>query len=78
MIRRMPGAVERSQRRSLCLKHLPILDIQKRCSRSMGGVLEDLGLGTDAEDVFDAANVVVMPVRQDRLRDCGIFGREDA
>lgn len=78
MIGCVPGAVERAQRRPWCFEYLPMLDVREWGSGVVGGVLEDLDVGADALEVVDAAYVVVVPVRQDRLGDSGVFGGENA
>lgn len=72
------GAVEGSERGPLGLEYLSMLDGGEWGSGVVGGVFEDLDVGADALEVVDAADVVVVPVRQDRLGDRGVFGGENA
>ena len=71
MIGCVAGAVEGTKGRSLSSEDLSISD----WVLTLGGtVLVDFGIGAEGEEVFNAANVVGVPVCQESVGDGGLFG----
>lgn len=70
MVHRMPWRLARRQGRPLNPKHLSICDIRLSL---IGLVLEDLGLGTNPQQVGKTIHMVPMPMSEQGLVDGGFF-----